>query len=179
MTLDDLKNYEVIIREPVNITYKGYQLHSTGVPSGGGVALSILKVMEGYNITDLNDIQEMALNTHRFDESMRYAYAARNELGDPDFFNYMNGLEAEMLKSETAAKTRAKILDDRTKNVTEYRPRPDSKQYFLPDTHGTSHIVASDASGLSITSTSTVNLLFGSQLIVPETGKHLSLSEWP
>ncbi|KUJ06596.1 gamma-glutamyltranspeptidase [Mollisia scopiformis] len=170
MTLEDLKNYAVSVREPISIKYKGYNLHSTGVPSGGGVALSILKIMEGYNITDLNDIEEMALNTHRFDEAMRYAYAARSELGDPDFFSYMVGLEAEMLKSKTAAKTREKILDDRTKNVTDYRPLPNSKQYFLPENHGTSHIVTSDASGLSISSTSTVNLLFGSQLVVPETG---------
>lgn len=171
MTLDDLKNYKVSIREPIKMTYKGYQLHTVGVPAGGGVALSILKIMEGYNVTDLHDIEEMALNTHRFDEAMRYAYAARTELGDPDYFNYMFGLEAEMLKPETAAKTRGKILDDRTKNVTDYKPLPNSKHYFLPDNHGTSHVVASDASGLSITSTSTVNLLFGSQLIVPETGE--------
>jgi gamma-glutamyltranspeptidase/glutathione hydrolase len=38
------------------------------------------------------------------------------------------------------------------------------------DTPGTSHVVTADASGLAISLTSTVNLLFGSQLMVPETG---------
>lgn len=35
---------------------------------------------------------------------------------------------------------------------------------------GTSHLVAADESGMAISLTTTINLLFGSQLIVPETG---------
>src|SRR5579871_4806897 len=35
---------------------------------------------------------------------------------------------------------------------------------------GTSHIVAADENGMTISLTSTVNLLFGSRLMVPETG---------
>lgn len=35
---------------------------------------------------------------------------------------------------------------------------------------GTSHIVAADHSGMSITLTTTINLLFGNRLMVPETG---------
>lgn len=176
-----MKNYRVSLRPTVNISYKGYRLHSTGVPSGGAVGLAILKIMEGYNDTDMTDLNDVGLSTHRFDEAMRYSYAARNELGDPDFFSYMDNLEAEMLKPETAANIRERILDDRTRNISDYRPNPKStaQQYFLPENGGTSHIVATDASGLSITSTSTVNLLFGSQLVVPETGKSSSTPTFP
>ncbi|KAE8448902.1 hypothetical protein EG329_008698 [Mollisiaceae sp. DMI_Dod_QoI] len=170
MTLEDLKNYKVTIRPHVEITYKGYRLFSSGVPSGGAVALSILKIMEGYNATDVNDITLMGLDVHRIDEAMRFSYSARHELGDPDFFSYMDSLEAEMLKPKTVAKIRERILDDRTRNVSDYSLKMAKQQYFLPENAGTSHIVATDASGLSVTSTSTVNLLFGSQLIVPETG---------
>lgn len=35
---------------------------------------------------------------------------------------------------------------------------------------GTSHIVAADDSGLAISLTTTVNLIFGSRIMVPETG---------
>ncbi|KAH7305069.1 gamma-glutamyltranspeptidase-like protein [Rhexocercosporidium sp. MPI-PUGE-AT-0058] len=160
MTLSDLANYRISIRDPISITYKGYNLYSCGVPSGGSVALSILKIIEGYSTSDSN------LSTHRIDEAMRFSYAARGELGDPDFFNYMTAFEADMLKPKTAEKIREKISDDHTKNVTDYNP----KGYTMPENHGTSHIVTSDRSGLSITLTSTVNLLFGSQLVVPETG---------
>jgi gamma-glutamyltranspeptidase/glutathione hydrolase len=163
MTLDDLKNYQVSIRSPISIDYRGYKLFSTGAPSSGSVALSILKIIEGYDIGDPNLLN---ISTHRIDEAMRFSYAARGELGDPDFFSYMDGFEAQMLKSKTAEKIRGKISDYHTHNISHY----DSKGYYLPENHGTSHVVAADASGMTITLTSTVNLLFGSQLIVPETG---------
>jgi gamma-glutamyltranspeptidase/glutathione hydrolase len=166
MTLDDLKNYRVSIRKPIEITYRGYKLFSTGAPSGGSVALSILKIIEGYDMSDPSTIN---LNLHRLDEAMRFAYGARAELGDPAFFNYMDDFEAAMLKPTTAEEIRRRILDDRTQDVKAYDP----KGYLLPESHGTSHIVTADASGMTITLTSTVNLLFGSRVVVPETGKPL------
>jgi gamma-glutamyltranspeptidase / glutathione hydrolase len=163
MTLKDLKDYTVTIRDPISITYKNYTLHSCGVPSGGSVALSILKIIEGYSATDLDSDN---LEYHRLNEAMRFSYAARSELGDPDFFGYMAGFEAQMLKSSTAERIRHRISDHHTHNVSHYSP----VKYSLPDDHGTSHIVTTDASGMSVTSTSTVNLLWGSLLVVPETG---------
>lgn len=164
MTLDDLKDYTVKIRDPISITYKNYTMHSCGVPSGGTVALSILKIIEGYSTTASDS--ERKLEYHRLNEAMRFSYAARAELGDPDFFGYMAGFEAQMLKQATAERIRRRISDKHTHNVSHYSP----VKYSLPDNHGTSHIVTTDASGMSVTSTSTVNLLWGSLLVVPETG---------
>lgn len=163
MTLEDMRDYQVSIRKPIDITYRGYKLFSTGVPSGGSVALSILKIIEGY---DMGDPSTFNLTLHRLDEAMRFSYAARAELGDPDFFDYMADYEATMLKTKTAEDIRSKISDDRTRPVRDYNP----KMFKSPDNHGTSHIVAADDSGMTITLTSTVNLLFGSRLVVPETG---------
>jgi gamma-glutamyltranspeptidase/glutathione hydrolase len=163
MTLDDMQNYMVSVRDSISITYRGYRLVSCGAPSGGSVALSILKIIEGYNMSDPDAIE---LSTHRFDEAMRFSYAARAELGDPDFFSYMDKFEAQMLKAKTASAIRDRVSDDHTHTPDYYSPT----RYSLPENHGTSHIVATDKSGLSITLTTTVNLLFGSQLIVPETG---------
>ncbi|TVY55327.1 Glutathione hydrolase proenzyme, partial [Lachnellula suecica] len=166
MTLSDLASYAVSIRKPISITYRGYKIYSCGAPSGGSVALSILKIIEGYNMSDPSIAH---LNTHRLDEAMRFSYAARLSLGDPDFFSYMDGFESNMLRSSTASSIRGRISDSHTHNVSYYAP-PNAGMYSQPENHGTSHIVATDASGLSITLTSTVNLLFGSQLVVPETG---------
>jgi len=165
MTLKDLRNYNVAVRPPVKIDYRGYKLFSCGAPSSGSVALSTLKIIEGY---DMSDKSLLNLSTHRLDEAMRFAYGAHNELGDPEFVKGMENFEAEMLKPSTAAEIRAKISDHHTKNVSEYNP----KALWSPETHGTSHIVTADASGMSITLTSTINLLFGSQVIVPETGMY-------
>jgi len=167
MTHSDLSTYSVSIREPISITYKGYKITSCGAPSGGSVALSILKILEGYSTPIAStDPAARDLSYHRLDEAMRFSYAARNELGDPDFFQYMDGFEAQMLEKRTAEGIRRKIHDGHTHNISFYGPSRKS----LPENHGTSHIVATDASGLSITLTSTVNLLWGSLLVVPETG---------
>ena len=169
MTLSDLSNYQVSIRKTLSITYRNYRIFSTGTPSSGSVALSMLKIIEGYNMSDPSHLN---LNTHRLNEAMRYSYAARGELGDPDFFKYMEGFETEMLREETVKRIRAEMEDANgtAREPGEYDLR--GRGWVGPENHGTSHVVASDREGMSITLTSTVNLLFGSHLMVPETGAY-------
>lgn len=166
MTLDDLRDYKVVMRKPISIDYRDHKIYSCGAPSGGSTALSILKIIEGY---DMNDPDLLQLNTHRIDEAMRYSFAARTHLGDPDFFDYMDEFETKMIRPETSSEIRRKISDKHTHNVSDYNPQG----YDITENHGTSHIVTADGSGMTITFTSTVNLLFGSQLMVPETGMSL------
>ncbi|KAF2456774.1 gamma-glutamyltranspeptidase-like protein [Lineolata rhizophorae] len=164
MTLEDLLNYDVEIYKSVDIDYRGFKLHSCGAPASGAVALSIMKIIEGYE--DIGDAAQTNLSTHRLDEAMKFAYAQRMQLGDPAFVEGMSDYEAMMLAGDTAAAIRGKILDDRTQNASFYDP----DGFGLPATHGTSHVVTADASGLAISLTSTINLLFGSTIMVPETG---------
>jgi gamma-glutamyltranspeptidase/glutathione hydrolase len=70
-----------------------------------------------------------------------------------------------MISDVTAAAIRGKI-SDQSQNVSWYDPRGIESL----ETPGTSHVVAADKDGLAISITTTVNLLFGSQLMVPETG---------
>lgn len=88
----------------------------------------------------------------------------RANLGDPSFVDGLDTYQAEMLNASTAAEIRGKISDQHTLNVSAYDP---SGLESL-ETPGTSHIVTADASGMAISLTTTVNLLFGSQLMVPE-----------
>lgn len=163
MTMQDLEDYTVSIRDPISIDYRGYKLTSTSAPSSGSVVLSALKTIEGY---DMSDKSIWNLNTHRFDEALRFAYAAHNELGDPDFVNGIDAFEAQMLLNSTAEQIRHNISDHHTRNVSHYN----KKGLCSPDTAGTSHVVTADQSGMSITLTTTINLLFGSQVIVPDYG---------
>src|SRR3569833_248989 len=164
MTLEDLKNYTVAIRKPASITYRGYKLHSCAAPSGGVVALAALKIVEGYD--GFGDPAQINLTTHRLDEAMRFAYGMRTELGDPSFVDGMQAYEDKMLSEATASEARGKISDLHTLNVSAYDP----EGLESLETPGTSHVVAADRSGMAVSLTTTVNLLFGSQLMVPETG---------
>jgi gamma-glutamyltranspeptidase/glutathione hydrolase len=164
MTLADLKNYKVAIRKPSTITYRGYKLTSCSAPSGGEVALSVLKTLEGYS--GVGDPANKNLTTHRLDEAMRFAYGERSNLGDPLFLEGIDKYQEEMVSEAAAKEIRSKINDTKTFDVSYYDP----KGLESLETPGTSHIVTADHTGLSITLTTTVNLLFGSKLVVPETG---------
>ena len=164
MTADDLANYTVAIREPANITYRGYKLNSVSAPASGTVALSIFKILEGYS--DIGSPEALNLSTHRLDEAMRFGYGQRTEMGDPSFVTGMQKYEDEMLAPETAAYIRARLSDTRTYNISHYDPTG----LEVLDTPGTSHVVAADKDGLAISLTTTINLLFGSRVMVPETG---------
>lgn len=163
MTLQDLAEYDVIIREPVNITYRGFNVFSSGSPTSGAVGLSILKTIEGYSASDSANTN---LTTHRLDEALRFAYGARQSLGDPAYVKGAAALDEHMLRATTAALTRAHILDNTTQPVENYAS---SHTYTTPGA-GTSHIVAADATGLTVSSTTTINLLFGNLQMVPTTG---------
>lgn len=163
MTLEDLKNYKVAIRKPAQITYRGFKLTSCSAPAGGVVALSALKIVEGYK--DFGDPASINLTTHRLDEAIRFAYGERGNLGDPSFFPNLTAYQQNMLSEATAAEIRSK-MDSTSHNVSYYDPGGIESL----ETPGTSHVVTADARGMAVSLTTTINLLFGSQLMVPETG---------
>jgi gamma-glutamyltranspeptidase/glutathione hydrolase len=72
MTLEDLRNYTVAIRNVSQIDYRGYQVTSTSAPSSGTVAMSILKILSTYD--DFFTPGNVNLSTHRLDEAMRFGY---------------------------------------------------------------------------------------------------------
>ncbi|GJC91003.1 glutathione hydrolase proenzyme [Colletotrichum liriopes] len=164
MTLEDLKNYTVAVREPAQISYRGYKLTACNAPSGGIVALSALNIVSGYE--GFGDAASRNSTVHRLDEAMRFAYGQRTKLGDPSFVDGLPAYTRNMISPQTGAEVRSKISDFQTQNVSYYNPEGIESL----ETPGTSHIAVADASGLAISLTTTVNLLFGSQLMVPETG---------
>jgi len=162
MTMEDLADYQVVSRKAVSINYRGYRVHSCGAPSSGTVALSVLKTLEGYG----NFAQDESLSTHRMDEAVRFGYGKRASLGDPDFVENLVAFQAEMLNKTYAAETRARISDNHTLNISDYDPNG----FEDHESHGTSHVVTADASGMAASLTTTVNLFFGSRVMVPESG---------
>ncbi|KAI0099326.1 gamma-glutamyltranspeptidase [Nemania sp. FL0031] len=163
MTLADLASYKAISREAVNITYRGFSIYSSGAPTSGAVSLSTLKTLEGYAPSDTADAN---LTLHRLDEALRFAYGARQGLGDPAFVKDALALQTRMLDADQAATIRSHILDNATQPVENYAS---SKLYTSPG-QGTSHISTADASGMAVSSTTTINLLFGNLQMVPSTG---------
>ena len=70
MTGRDLEDYKMVSKTPVEITYKGFRIYGCGAPASGAVALSVMKILEGYE--DFG--QDQQLSTHRLDEAIRFGY---------------------------------------------------------------------------------------------------------
>ena len=87
MTIEDLKNYKSIWRDPVKFKYKELDIISMSLPSSGGILLGqMLKAIEDYDISNYghNSLKAIQLMT----EVERRAYADRSHfMGDPDFMN--------------------------------------------------------------------------------------------
>ncbi|KAK4190205.1 gamma-glutamyltranspeptidase [Podospora australis] len=163
MTLSDLSNYEVQLKDPLSIKFRDFNLYTTQAPSSGAVMLNILKTMEKFPVEDL---QNKNLTAHRLVEAMKFAYGARQELGDPDFIRNLTSYQKAMISDEKALQIRNLIFDNMTQAVEMYNPQG----LYAVDSPGTSHLVTSDRTGMTVTSTTTVNLLFGSKLMTPDTG---------
>ncbi|MCJ1286614.1 hypothetical protein MMC26_005960 [Xylographa opegraphella] len=164
MTLEDLKEYRAVPRSAAEIDYRGYRVVGCGAPASGAVVLSVLKTVDGYE--GFGHTEMLNLSTHRLDEAVRFGYAERASLGDPDFVENIQSYQDGMLNESSAAFKRSKISDYHTLNISDYDP----SGFEILETHGTSQVVAADSSGMAISLTSTINLIFGSQVMVPETG---------
>jgi gamma-glutamyltranspeptidase/glutathione hydrolase len=165
MTLDDLSNYTVAIRDIAQIDYRGYTITSTTAPSSGVVMLSILRILDGYKDFFTTE-KTFNLSTHRMDEAIRFGYGQRSELGDPLFVEGMDEYQKKMLAEPTVAEIRSKISDTHTLDVSAYDPAGLESL----DTPGTSHIATADHTGMAVSVISTINLHFGSKVMIPETG---------
>jgi gamma-glutamyltranspeptidase / glutathione hydrolase / leukotriene-C4 hydrolase len=94
------------------------------------------------------------------------AAAARTELGDPfDPVANRPMRISELTSKEFAAALRGNISLTKTYPWTHYNPK-----YDFPRNHGTTHISVIDKDGMTVSLTSTINLVWGSQLHDPVTG---------
>lgn len=90
MTMQDLREYKVVVRKPLTIQYRGYKITTCSAPSSGAVVASVLKVVEGYQ--DIGQPELLNLSTHRLDEAIRFGYAAVSWLLSMCFLILMNWL---------------------------------------------------------------------------------------
>jgi len=97
-TIQDLAEYQVVIRKPVEITYRDMQITSAALPSSGGIVLAeSLNILENYDMNFLEETDFMHVTV----EAMRRSYRDRAEyMGDTDFVD----VPVEMLTSKYYAK---------------------------------------------------------------------------
>ena len=163
ITLQDLKDYKVVERQPILGNYRGYQVVTMPPPSSGGIHLvQILNMLEHYPIKDYG--VNSANTIHVMAESMKLAYADRAEyLGDPDFVK----IPVTGLISKGYADSLVKGIQ-----MNQARPaaqiKPGQPQPYESDQ--TTHFSVMDKTGDAVAVTYTLNLNFGTGIVAEGTG---------
>lgn len=157
---EELSGYRVKEREPLRFKYRDWEVTTAPPPSSGGVAIAqMLQMLSGWDLKTLDEAQR----THLVAESMRRAFRDRTiYLGDPDFVKMP---VARLTSADYAAGQRASIHPSKAtpSDLLPGQPAP------LEDDE-TTHFSILDAEGNRVSTTQTVNLLYGSGLVAPGTG---------
>ena len=162
ITAKDLADYRSVWREPIKGTYRGYQIYSMAPPSSGGVLLvQMLNMLEPYDLKASGF--GSAATIHLMIEAERRAYADRAEyLGDPDFF----AVPIAELTAKPYARLRFSDFDATRASVST-SIGPGKIAHESPQT---THLSVMDAAGNAVAYTTTLNLSFGSKIVVEGAG---------
>lgn len=200
ISLEDLRTYKPIWREPVCSDFRNHRICSMPPPSSGGIHL--LQILNIIGDTQLN-----AKGWHHPDylhlltEAMKIAYADRSQyLGDPDFVQVpvtalTNPEYAKIRRSQispqfaTPAKqikpapldllqrfSRSPFVIYKTislRNITQPKqilPKVDSKPELKPESMETSHLNVVDQDRNAVSLTFTINTGFGAGVVAAGTG---------
>ncbi|HWQ36005.1 MAG TPA: gamma-glutamyltransferase [Blastocatellia bacterium] len=163
ITVQDLRNYRVVEREPLRATYRGCEVITMPPPSSGGVAL-----IEMLNILEKFDLKELGFgsvaSTHLKVEAMRRAFADRAEfLGDPDFVK----VPVAGLTSRSYAERLAATINPDRASTSQEVGHGNPAAY---ESDETTHFTVVDKDGNVATNTYTLNDSFGNKITVEGAG---------
>jgi len=176
LSLSDFIQYQAVQRAALCKKILTYRICGMGPPSSGAsTVLGILGVLE-HLITDKNsqrgDYQGMekeTLSAHYFVEASRLAFADRNTyIADPDFIN----VPIKQLLNTDYLQLRSQLIstDKPMKTVTAGQfVMPEVGQYLTqssPELVSTTHLSIVDQYGNIVSMTSSIEMAFGSRLMV-------------
>ena len=165
LTMEDFAAYEVVMRDPVCMEYRSYEVCGMGPPSSGAFTVGqMLGILEPF---DLASMEDGVAFRHLFAEASRLAFADRGlYLGDSDFVDIPDAYLDEIYLEERSA-----LIDpDASMGVASPGVPPGwDKASLTPDIErpraGTSHFVIVDGEGNAISATTTIESGFGNRVM--------------
>ncbi len=162
ISLDDLKGYKAVEREPITGTYRGFDVIAAPPPSSGGITLLL-----ALNMLEKHDVKAhpwgSAETTHLVAEAMRRGFAERaKHLGDPDFVK----IPAHLTTKEHAKKLFADFDPDKA-------TKSESLAGDIKISDGgpdTTHYGVVDKDGMAVSTTYTLENAFGCRVVVRGAG---------
>ena len=163
ITTEDFKNYQVKVSEPLVSSVWGHTILTMPPPSSGVHLVTMMHLyseMQNRNTFPKGDVGEMI----RITEAMRVAYRDRAEIGgDPLFTN----IPVSKLLSQGYAKEETNEIERKVVSGSWPTPKEEVKK---PESYNTTHISILDREGNAVSTTQSVNGIFGAGHMVPGTG---------
>lgn len=163
ISMEDMKSYQAVIREPAKGNYRGYDIYSMSPPSSGGAhVVQILNILEGYPISEYG--HNSAQSIHLMSEAMKRAYADRSKyLGDSDFVPVpLTGLTSKAYATRLRAEIDPKQATA-SQSIAPNNPIP-------YESNETTHFSIVDQYGNAVSNTYTINFSYGSGIVVEGAG---------
>ncbi len=163
ITINDLKNYNPVWREPLVSSYRNNQIITMPPPSSGGVhIIQMLNILEKYNLNEFEHNSSDYINL--LSEVMKHAYADRSKyLGDPDFYDVP-------VKKITSNQYANEIFKEINLGMSKSSSNIHPGMYLNNESHETTHFSVADIKGNIVSSTYTLNSTFGSGVVIKGTG---------
>ena len=162
ITYEDLLAYKAVWRKPLHLNWQGYELVTAPPPSSGGVAVAQwIGMLEAYDATHDLPAQNSTEYIHVMSEIGKRVFADRAEyMGDPDFVSV-----------PVKALTDANYITQRAADIqpTSISDTPSVKP-GLNESEDTTHFSIMDRWGNAVANTTTINLTFGSGVVVTGAG---------
>ncbi|QQZ42869.1 gamma-glutamyltransferase [Pseudomonas sp. SK3(2021)] len=161
ITKQDLQDYKVAWREPLQVNWRGNTLYTAPPPSSGGVALAQLMTIKEARTADFKGVElNSAKYIHLLAEIEKRVFADRADyLGDPAF----SEVPVKQLTDPAYLKKRAAEINPTAISATE-KVRPGLEP------HQTTHFSIVDADGNAVSNTYTLNWDYGSGVVVKGAG---------
>lgn len=165
MTTTDIASYAATPRNAVCVRYRAYKICGMGPPSSGATTVfGILGMIERFDIGAMGARSPEAW--HVIAEAMRLSYADRDYyIGDPDFVSVpLSG----MIDPGYLANRSRLIRNDRAAPSVRHGMPPGAAPRGAPTPSteaGTTHFSAVDGQGNVVAMTSTIESVWGSQLV--------------
>ncbi|MBB1409334.1 gamma-glutamyltransferase [Pseudoalteromonas sp. SG44-17] len=161
ITQADLKAYQAKSRTPMKAAWNGYQVLTSPPPSSGGIA--IIQWLKMYELTKPKAGLEhnSTAYIHLLAEIGKRVFADRAEyLGDPDFFDVP---KSELIAMDYLKKRSSSITLDKISTTENIKPG-------LHESEQTTHFSIVDKWGNAVSNTTTINLGYGSGVVVAGAG---------
>lgn len=164
ITVDDLWHVEPIETTPIEGTYRDYKIVSMPPPSSGGVTLlETLNILEQFHFgKQLGGLKPKTV--HIITEALRRSFLDRSRyLGDPNFVK----IPVKGLLSKDYAKGLAESIQESQATLSSTLI---PAKTLTGESQSTIHFSIVDREGNAVSSTQTINSLFGSGMVAEGTG---------